>query len=99
MLFSWSPLTNAQVSSNVFYSWITQDLLPKLPPNCVLVMDNATFHKRLDIQQSIKNAGHILEYLPPYSPDFNPIEHKWAQLKAIDKRERRTTEEVFANYA
>ncbi|CAK0762002.1 hypothetical protein CCP3SC1_360035 [Gammaproteobacteria bacterium] len=43
--------------------------------------------------------GHILEYLPPYSPDFNPIEHKWAQLKAIRKRERCTTEEVFANYA
>ncbi|CAK0743204.1 hypothetical protein CCP3SC1_40071 [Gammaproteobacteria bacterium] len=51
------------------------------------------------IQQAIKNAGHILEYLPPYSPDFNPIEHKWAQLKAIRKRERCTTEEVFANYA
>ncbi|CAK0757001.1 hypothetical protein CCP3SC1_270033 [Gammaproteobacteria bacterium] len=89
-------LFTGTINSNVFYSWITQDLLPKLPPNCVLVMDNATFQ---DIQQAIKNAGHILEYLPPYSPDFNPIEHKWAQLKAIRKRERCTTEEVFANYA
>ena len=39
-------------------------------------MDNATFHKRSDIQEIIKEAGHILEYLPPYSPELNPIEHK-----------------------
>jgi len=45
-------------------------------------MDNASFHKRIDIQTAILEAGHILEYLPPYSPDFNPIEHKWAQAKA-----------------
>ena len=59
-------------------------------------MDNATFHKRLDIQQAIIDAGHILEYLPAYSPELNPIEHKWAQSKAIRRRKKCTVEELFA---
>ena len=46
-------------------------------------MDNATFHKRQDTQEMIEKEGFILEYLPPYSPDLNPIEQKWAQAKAI----------------
>lgn len=70
------------INSDVFYTWVTQLLLPALPKNCVIVMDNASFHKREDIQQAIRNAGHLLEYLPPYSPDLNPIEHKWAQAKS-----------------
>ncbi|MCP4937507.1 MAG: IS630 family transposase [bacterium] len=76
-------LFSSNIDSDVFHEWLTQDLLPKLPPGCVLVMDNASFHKRHDMQNAIKDAGHILEYLPPYSPDLNPIEHKWAQAKAI----------------
>ncbi|NQY82450.1 MAG: transposase, partial [Alphaproteobacteria bacterium] len=46
---------------------------PKLPPHRVMVVDNATFHKRKDTQSAILNAGHTLEYLPLYSPDLNPI--------------------------
>jgi transposase len=85
------------INSNVFFAWITQDLMPKLPKNSVVVMDNARFHKRLDIQQAILEAGHILEYLPPYSPDLNPIEHKWAQSKAIRKQKNCTVEVLFAS--
>jgi transposase len=65
---------------------VTQDLLPKLLSACVIVMDNATFHKRQDIQTALANAGYMLEYLPSYSPDFNDIEPKWAQAKSIKKR-------------
>ena len=86
------------INADTFYSWIIKDLLPKLPKNCVIVMDNATFHKRHDIIQAIQNAGHILEYLPPYSPDLNPIEHKWAQIKSIRRKEKCSIEEVFANH-
>jgi len=86
------------VNSNVFFAWITQDLLIKLPPNSVIVMDNAAFHKRLDIKQAITSSGHTLEYLPAYSPDLNPIEHKWAQSKAIRKQKNCTVEELFANH-
>jgi transposase len=71
--------------------------MPKLPKNSVIVMDNASFHKRLDIQQAILEAGHILEYLPPYSPDLNPIEHKWAQAKAIRKQKKCTVDELFSS--
>ncbi|MES2354214.1 MAG: transposase [Pseudomonadota bacterium] len=51
-------------------------------------MDNATFHKRHDTQVAIRKAGITLEYLPPYSPDLNPIEKKWAQVKAIRRKHR-----------
>ena len=51
------------------------------------VMDNASFHKGKDMQKMLEDFGHILMYLPPYSPDLNPIEKKWAQAKHI----RRTT--------
>ena len=46
-------LDNTSVDSEVFYAWVTQDLLPKLPPNAVIVMDNAAFHKRQDIAKRI----------------------------------------------
>ena len=79
-------LFSGAINAHVFYAWITQDLLPKLPAQSVVVMDNATFHKRADSQQAINEAGHILEFLPPSSPDLNPIEHKWVQAKAIRRR-------------
>ena len=91
-------LINGSVNSNVFYAWLTQDLLPKMPPNAVIVMDNAPFHKRIDIKEAILGKGFILEYLPSYSPDLNPIEHKWAQAKAIRKKKRCNTDELFSYY-
>jgi hypothetical protein len=48
--------------------------------------DNASFHKRADFQHLIEQQGHLLEFLPPYSPDLNPIEHKWAQAKALRRQ-------------
>ena len=71
------------------------DLLPKLPPKSVLIVDNATFHKGKVMQQAMTEAGHILLYLPPYSPDFNPIEHKWAQAKTIRRKKRCSIEQLF----
>ena len=50
-------------------------------------MDNASFHKGKEMQQAIELAGHTLLYLPPYSPDFNPIENKWSQSKSIKRRD------------
>jgi transposase len=78
-------LFKGSINSDVFHGWVKEDLLPKLPQNSVLVMDNATFHKRADTQALIQKAGVILEYLPSYSPDLNPIEHKWAQAKSLRK--------------
>jgi len=78
-----AALFTGSVNADVFFAWLAQDLLPKLPTNSVIVMDNASFHKRDDARLLIEHAGHILEFLPPYSPDLNPIEHKWAQAKAV----------------
>ena len=49
-------------------------------------MDNAAFHKSQRTKELIENNGHKIEFLPPYSPDLNPIEHKWAQAKSIRKK-------------
>lgn len=74
------------INTVVFNSWIEQDLLPKLPPHSIVIMDNATFHKSLEMKETLEKAGHTLLYLPPYSPDLNPIEHKWAQAKALRRK-------------
>lgn len=75
-------LFECNINTAIFNSWVEQDLIPKLPKNSVIVMDNAGFHKSLDLRDTIEKAGHVLEYLPPYSPDLNPIEPKWHQAKS-----------------
>ncbi len=92
-------LFECNIDSDVFNSWVATDLIPKLPPNTVVVMDNAAFHKRKDTRETIQNAGHILEYLPTYSPDLNPIEPKWAQAKPIRRREQCEIGEIFKNHS
>jgi len=79
-------LFKTNVNADIFYEWTVQDLLPKLPAASVVVMDNASFHKRSDIRSAISSAGHTLDFLPAYSPDLNPIEKKWAQAKAIRRK-------------
>ena len=91
-------LVAGSINADVFYAWVKQDLLPKLPNNAVVVMDNVSFHKRHDTQNIIKDAGHTLEYMPTYSPDLNPIEKKWAQAKSIRKEKMCDPETLFREY-
>lgn len=91
-------LLNCNVDSDIFHTWVTQQLLPITPSNAVIVMDNATFHKRSDTQKAITAAGHTLEFMPAYSPDLNPIEHKWAQAKAIRRATQCSIEALFERY-
>ncbi len=58
-------------------------------------MDNAPFHKRKDIIEAIKNKGITLIWLPPYSPDLNPIENIWAYAKSFRKRENCEIDYLF----
>jgi len=88
-------LFTSSINSDVFFAWVTQDLLPKLQTPSVIVMDNASFHKRSDILAAFFQQQHIVEFLPPYSPDLNPIEHKWAQSKALRKRHQCSIPELF----
>ena len=66
----------------VFEIWLSHCLLPQLKPGQVVVMDNATFHKRGQIEQLIQDADCQVLYLPPYSPDLNKIERCWSWLKS-----------------
>jgi len=91
-------LFEGNINSDVFYAWLVQCLMPVLPTNAVIVMDNVSFHKRTDMIEAIELSGALLEFLPPYSPDLNPIEKKWAQVKAIRKRERCDVDTLFAKY-
>lgn len=92
-------LFDSNINSEIFYAWLLQDLLPKVEAGTVIVMDNATFHKRKDMIEAIAKKGAILEYLPPYSPDLNPIEKKWAQAKAIRRKLRcQSIDSLFAEH-
>jgi transposase len=88
-------LWDGTINSDVFYAWVHESLLPALPDQSVVVLDGAPFHKRSDIAELITNDGHTIRFLPSYSPDLNPIEKKWAEAKAIRRKERCNPWELF----
>ncbi len=65
----------------IFEAWVEQFLIKELDPGQVVVMDNATFHKTQKTKKLIKSVKCRLVFLPPYSPDLNPIEKFWANMK------------------
>jgi len=69
------------MDSELFEMWFETVLLPELPEKSVVVMDNATFHRKCRLVSIAESMGHDLVFLPPYSPDLNPIEHFWSWLK------------------
>ena len=82
--------------SQVFNDWVKNVLVKNLIPNQVVIMDNASFHKSKNTKRLIKEAGCQLLYLPPYSPDLNPIEQFWANMKRFVKNQRNTYSSIFA---
>jgi len=71
------------MNSDVFEAYVEQFVVPELRPGDVVVMDNLSAHKRASIGALIAGAGAELVYLPPYSPDLNPIEMVWSKVKAV----------------
>lgn len=65
----------------VYETYVEQILAPSLRPGMVVIIDNARFHKSEKIERLIAAAGCRIIFLPPYSPDFNPIEHYWTAVK------------------
>jgi len=72
---------NGMTDTNLVLWWVENMLLKELPQNSTIVWDNASFHKSQMLREMLENAGHTMIFLPPYSPDLNPIEHKWHELK------------------
>ncbi len=67
--------------TSLFNSWLKQVLIPNLTAGQVLILDNASFHKSIESQKLVEDAGCRILFLPPYSPDLNPIEKYWANMK------------------
>lgn len=76
-----SMTVEAPTDGNVFLAYLEHALCPQLKPGKVVVMDNLSAHKVDGVRQLIEATGARVLYLPPYSPDFNPIEQCWAQVK------------------
>lgn len=72
---------NGTMDSSLFEFWFSNQLLPSLEQGTVIVMDNASFHSKKRLLFAAQNAGCSLLFLPPYSPELNPIEKFWAWLK------------------
>lgn len=67
--------------TSLFNVWLKQELIPTLIPGQVIILDNASFHKSAETRRLVEEAGCKILFLPPYSPDLNPIEKYWANMK------------------
>jgi transposase len=91
-----APMTiEAATDADIFLAYVEQVLCPALLPGDVVVMDNLSSHKVAGVRTLIEQAGAELLYLPPYSPDLNPIEKAWSKLKqTLRSAMARSTEEL-----
>lgn len=74
---------NAPTDADVFVAYVRQLLVPTLQPGQVVVLDNLSAHRVIAARHLIEGAGCRLLFLPPYSPEFNPIELAWSKLKTL----------------
>jgi transposase len=81
------------INGVTFLAWVEQFLAPTLSPGDVVILDNLASHKRPAVRQAIRSAGAKLLFLPPYSPDLNPIEQVFAKLKHLLRAAAERTKE------
>lgn len=85
------------INSIAFQAYVDQVLVPALRPGDIVIMDNLGSHKGAGVRAAIEAAGARLLYLPPYSPDFNPIEKAFSKLKALLRKAAERTVEGLWN--
>jgi transposase len=91
-----APLVlDGAMTGEVFRAYVEQMLAPALSPGDVVVLDNLAAHKVAGVQEAIRGVGASLLYLPPYSPDLNPIEQVFAKLKAMLRKTAARTKEAL----
>lgn len=76
-------MLDGPINRDAFETYVDKVLIPELRPGDIVVMDNLSSHKGPRVRAMIEAVGAELRYLPPYSPDFNPIENAFAKLKAL----------------
>ena len=82
-----APMTiDGPMDAAAFLAWVEQVLAPTLSPGDIVIMDNLPAHKKNSVRCAIERLGAQLRYLPPYSPDLNPIEMAYSKLKALLKK-------------
>lgn len=93
-------LIDGSINGVTFEDYVENWLSPSLKPGDVVVMDNLASHKVRGVSPAIEAAGASLWYLPPYSPDLNPIEKLWSKVKAhLRRASARTVDHLCAAYA
>jgi transposase len=91
-----APMTvEGAVDAEVFRVYVEQVLGPTLRPGDILLMDNLAVHKVPGIEEAVRARGARVEYLPPYSPDLNPIEKCWAKIKTALRQAKARTREAL----
>jgi transposase len=88
-------VVDGAVNGEIFLAYVAQVLVPTLHPGDIVVMDNLSSHKIAGVREAIEAAGAELRYLPPYSPDLNPIEQAFAKLKALLRTAAKRTVEAL----
>ena len=89
-------LFGGAMDGELFLAWVKEGLVPCLQPKDVVIMDNLATHKVVGVREAIEAAGARLEYLPPYSPDLNPIENLWSKVKqGMKSREPRSPRQLL----
>ena len=84
------------MNGSTFLAYVEQVLVPSLSPGDIVVMDNLPAHKSSAVREAIQDAGAQLRFLPPYSPDFNPIEMAFSKLKSfLKKTAARTRDDLW----
>jgi transposase len=90
---------HGSMNGDVFEAYVEQFLVPELRPGDLVVMDNLSAHKRASVRAIIEQAGAKLLFLPPYSPDFSPIEPAWSKVKALLRRSAARTYDALLDAA
>jgi len=93
-----APLVvDGAINGEVFLAYVEQQLVPTLRKGDIVVMDNLSSHKVVGVKEAIESVGAEVLYLPPYSPDFNPIENVFSKLKTLVRKAKlRNVEELWS---
>ena len=92
-------LFEGPMNGEMFLAWVEQGLVPTLRADDMVIMDNLATHKICGVREAIHSRGARLLFLPPYSPDFNPIERMWSKIKQVLRSHAPRTDEQLLRAA